>query len=311
MLISKGTRFGIAMPQMFHAGTTVDVAMVGEHLRLVESLGYESAWVQDQSTGTMQVLDPLTLLAHAASCTKVVKLGVSVLVMPFRNPINLAKSMATLDHLSGGRMILGVGIGGNQAQYPAFGITSHRRVTRFEESIELLKRLWTESSLSLDGEFWRGEDITVEPKPVQKPRIPIWFGGQAEPALERSARMGDAWMGAGSSSIAQYKWAIAKMREYLAALDRDPAQYTLGKRVYVAIDKDKETAAGKLRHWFAGYYGDAELATKVSIYGNEGAVVDGLGELMEEAPDMLMLNPVYDLLEHPQRLASDIIPKLG
>ena len=181
-----------------------------------------------------------------------------------------------------------------------------------------LKRLWTESNLVFDGEFWRYDDITVEPKPVQKPRIPIWFAGQAAPALERAARMGDAWMGAGVSSTTEFKWAIGEIREHLAAHDRDPALYALSKRVYVAVDKDKETAAGKLRHWFADRYGEAfnsttaaaELATKVSVYGSEADVVEGLEELMTEAPDMLMLNPVYDLLEQPQRLASDIIPSL-
>ena len=308
MLEKNGTRFGIAIPQTFEVGAPVDLALIDEHLRRTESLGYESTWAQDASLGTMQTLDPLTLLARAASVTQRMRLGVSVLVMPWRDPIHLTKAMATIDHLSGGRAMLGVGIGGQVGAYPAFGITPGRRVDRFEESIELLKRLWTESDVSFDGRFWQLEGVTVEPKPVQKPHVPIWFGAHVDAALRRSARLGDAWMGAGASTSAAFKDAIGKMREYLDEYGRDPSTYRLAKRVYIAIDASKVVAGKKLEQWFASYYHAPEMARKVSVFGTESEVIDGLGELLAEKPDMLMFNPVYDLMDHAERLARDVIP---
>ena len=152
-MLAKGkTRFGIAIPQMFPGGS-IDMSLVSEHLRQAESLGYESVWVQDQVIGSMPTLDPVSLLAYAAAITSKVKLGVSVLVKPFRSPVLLAKNTAILDQMTGGRLILGIGIGGHVDKYPVFGMTPERRVTRFEEGIRLMKRLWTESEVDYSGPF--------------------------------------------------------------------------------------------------------------------------------------------------------------
>lgn len=310
MLEKNGTRFGIAIPQTFDVGEPVDLELIDRHLRRTEALGFESTWTQDGALGTMQTLDPLTLLAHASGATEKMALGVSVLVLPWRDPVHLAKAVATIDQLSRGRVQLGVGIGGGPDQYPAFGIEAAGRVTRFEECLGLLKRLWTESEIDFEGRFWQLDGATVEPKPVQKPHVPIWFGARVDAALDRAARLGDAWMGAGSSSSASYKKAIARMREFLALHDRDPSSFRLAKRVYVAVDESKAVAREKLEQWFASYYHAGEMAAKVSIFGTPAEVVDGLGELIDERPDMLMLNPVYDLMEHAERLAEDVIPSI-
>ena len=310
MLEKNGTRFGIAIPQTFEIGAPVDLDLIDQHLRRTEALGYESTWTQDGPLGTMQTLDPLTLLAHAAGVTERMGLGVSVLVMPWRDPIHLAKMMATIDQLSRGRAMLGVGIGGQQEAYPAFGITPAGRVSRFEESLELLKLLWTQSDVTFDGRFWQLTGATVEPKPVQNPHIPIWFGAHVDAGLRRAARLGDAWMGAGASSGDAFKVAIAQMREYLSEYNRDADTYILGKRVYVAVDESREVAGRKLEKWFASYYHAPDMAREVSVFGTASEVADGLGELVAQQPDMLMLNPVYDLLEHAERLAEEIIPAI-
>ena len=152
--------------------------------------------------------------------------------------------------------------------------------------------------------------MSINPKPLQSPRPPIWFGAHAEPALERAVRIGDGWMGAGSSTTNSFKRSIAHVRNYMDEVGRDPATFPVGKRVYIAIDNDKERAAGRLEEWFDGYYHDAARARKVSVFGSEEEVIDGLGRIMEEDPDIIMFNPVFDLIEHAERLAKDIIPKL-
>ncbi|MFQ5934210.1 MAG: LLM class flavin-dependent oxidoreductase [Dehalococcoidia bacterium] len=310
-MLTKGkTRFGIAVPQMFPDGS-IDVALISQHLKQAESLGYESAWVQDQVTGDMPTLEPFTLLPYASTVTAKMKLGISVLVMPYRSPIHLAKISATVDRLSQGRLILGIGIGGGEDRYPAFGFTPEHRVTRFEEGIQLMKRLWAESKVDFQGRFWQMEKVTIKPKPLQKPHPPIWFGAHAPAALNRAVKMGDGWMGAGSSSLRAFKESLKNMREYLAQDGRDPSTFPLAKRVYIAVDRDKEGAERKLRKWFAGYYGDGDLAVKVAFWGPEEEVIDRLGtELMTEDLDLIMFNPVYDLVDQAAKLAEDIVPKL-
>ena len=309
MLIGSKTRVGIAVPQMFPDGR-IDMDLVSRHLKLVESLGYDSVWTMDGLVATMTSLDPFTLLAYASTVTEKVKLGISVLVMPFQSPINLAKMTASLDQISGGRLIVGVGIGGHIEQYPAFGIDPQHRVTRFEDSVDLLKRLWTEPEVSFQGRFWTLDSVSVTPKPKQQPHPPIWFGGGADPALKRAVRMGDAWMGAGYSTIPAFKKCLKTIRLYLDEAGRDPSSFPVSKRVYIAVDRNKEEASRKLQEWFADFYHDAPAALRVAIFGPEEEVIDRLGELVSEDLDMIMFNPVYDLVEQAERLARDIVPKL-
>ena len=221
MLAGKKTKVGIAVPQMFPYGP-VDMGLVEEQLRLVESLGYDSVWTQDSVLGTMDTLDPFTLLAYASTVTERVGLGISVLVLPFQNPVHLAKISASLDQLSKGRLMLGVGIGGHEDRYPSFGFDAQHRVTRFEHTVELIKRLWTEPQVTFKDRFWDLQDVSINPKPLQSPRPPIWFGAHAEPALERAVRIGDGWMGAGSSTTNAFKRSIAHIRSYMAEVGRDP-----------------------------------------------------------------------------------------
>ena len=168
MLAGKKTKVGIAVPQMFPYGP-VDMGFVEEHLRLVESLGYDSVWTQDSVLGTMDTLDPFTLLAYASTVTERVGLGISVLVLPFQNPVHLAKISASLDQLSNGRLMLGVGIGGHEDRYPSFGFDDKHRVTRFEHTVELLKRLWTEPHVTFKDRFW---DLGKREHQPQAPPVP-------------------------------------------------------------------------------------------------------------------------------------------
>ena len=309
MLTRNTTRFGVAIPQMFLDGN-IDMDLVSTQLKHVESLGYESAWTQDQMMGAMPTLEPFTLMTYASAVTTHMKLGVSVLVVPFRAPIHIAKFSGTVDQISGGRLILGIGIGGGEATYPAFGIKADHRVTRFEESIDIIKRLWTESEVDYDGKFWQLEKVTVEPKPLQKPHPPLIFGAQADAALKRAVRLGNGWMGAGSSTIPAFKQALIDIRGCLTEAGINESDFPLSKRVYIAVDKDRDGAKQKLMEWFARYYGNAELALKVAIWGSEEECVERLGEIYSENLDMIVFNPVYDLINQASTLAENIIPKL-
>ncbi len=299
----------VAIPQTFLGGR-VEPRRIREYLTRAEALGFESAWVVEQILGRIPSLEPVELLTYAAAITERLRLGSAVLLTALRSPVHLAKSLATLDHLSGGRVIVGVGLGGNQPLYPAFGIPTGGRAARFAESIRLMKRLWSESRVTFDGRFWTLTDAAMEPKPVQKPHPPIWFGAHHPNALRRAVELGDGFIGAGSASTAKFIDEVRTLRGLLADAGRDPATFGVGKRVYIAIDEDRARAGKRLAEWFGAFYGNAELAARVAVWGEPAECVERLREVVAGGARFLMLNPVFDELPQLERFASEIAPKL-
>jgi probable F420-dependent oxidoreductase len=158
----------------------------------LEGNRFDSLWLSERVTGG--AVDPIVGLSVAAGRTKKLKLGFSVLVLPGRNPALLAKELASLDHLSGGRLLpafgLGVADGGEQQ---AFGVERTERAKRFDEALPLLRRLWSEESVDHDGTFFTYKGLTIRPKPVQSP-LEVWLGGRAPSELRRVGRLGDGWL---------------------------------------------------------------------------------------------------------------------
>ena len=302
-------KVAIAIPQIFSA-PEVDRAGLQAFLARVEALGYDGAWVQEQPLGAAGSLEPVALLAYATALTRTVRLGVAVLLTNLRSPVQLAKSLATVDQLSGGRLIVGVGLGGNTRIYPAYGITAERRVRRFTEGLALMKRLWTEERVTFEGEFWRLDNAAMAPRPVQRSHPPIWFGAWHPDALRRAVALGDGFIGAGSVSTADFREQAAHLRALLAETGRDPAAFPVGKRVYLAVDRDRAGAMARMREWFGWYYGNAALAERVAVVGEPQACIDGLREVRDAGAGLILLNPVFEETRHLDLLASEIVPAL-
>lgn len=300
---------GIAIPQTFTDLSTA-VGALRRFIPRAEALGYEGLWVQEQILGDVSLLEPVTLLTYAAALTSKPHLGTSVMITVVRNPVQLAKSLASLDQLSNGRLIVGVGVGGPHIPEAVFGVSSERRGRRFVEGLQVIKALWTESRASMSGEFWRFENVAMEPKPVQKPYPPLWFGARDALALRRAVRLGDGWMGAGSSSSADFIKQAEILRRFLDEERRDPGKFAISKRVYLAIDNDRERAERRLREWFGMRYKMADMASRVSIWGGRAEIIDKLGELVRAGAQHFLLNPVFEEMEHMELLATDVIPKL-
>jgi probable F420-dependent oxidoreductase len=301
------TPCGIAIPQ---TSASAEVRFLADYLGRAEALGYDSVWVQEQILGDSPMLEPITLLAFAAALTSKVRLGTSVILPITRNPIHLAKALSSLDHLSEGRLTLGVGMGGPHVPEPAFGISKEHRARRFVEVLQVTKALWTQPRATFAGEFWKFDNVAMEPKPLQKPHPPIWFGARDEIALKRTVRHGDGWMGAGSSTTADFIAQSTMLRRLLEEARRDPAKFPISKRVYVALDDNRERAEARLREWFGARYKNADMAARVSIWGGVAEVVDKLGELVRAGAQHFLLNPVFDDLQHLERLASEVMPRL-
>jgi probable F420-dependent oxidoreductase len=298
---------GIAIPQML---VSAEVRFLRDFLARAEALGYDSVWVQEQILGDAPMLEPITMLTFAAALTSKVRLGTSVILPITRNPVHLAKALSSLDQLSQGRLTLGVGMGGPHVPEPPFGIPKENRARRFVEVLQVMKALWTQPRASFAGEFWKFENLAMEPKPIQKQHPPIWFGARDEIALKRTVRHGDGWMGAGSSTTADFITQSTLLRRLLEEAKHDPAKFPISKRVYLAIDDNRERAESRLRAWFGERYKNADMASRVSIWGSVAECVDKLGELVRAGAGHFLLNPVFNEMEHLEKLASEVMPRL-
>jgi probable F420-dependent oxidoreductase len=305
--VNSSVTLGVAIPQTFTHGP-VDTGRIKDFLRRAEALNFESAWVVEQVLGSARSLESVTLLAYAAAVTEKLRLGSAVLLTALRSPIHLAKSLASIDQLSHGRLIVGVGLGGSPQVYPAYGLSAERRAARFAEGLRLMKRLWTEQRVTMAGEFFSLENASMEPKPVQRPHPPLWFGGHHPLALRRAVELGDGFIGAGSASTATFADEVKTLGGILA--ERGRTAFPIGKRVYVALDRDRARAGKRLAEWFGAFYGKPALAEDVSVWGDIDACVEGLRAVVAAGANFLMLNPVFDELEQLERLAADVAPRL-
>jgi len=302
---------GIELPQVFFDGP-VDMEHIRKFATRAETIGYDSLWLQERVIGDFTVLEPVTLLSYVAAITTKLKLGTSVILLTLRNPIQLAKAYASLDCMSGGRAVLGVGLGGGHlgSHEDVFGYTREGRVTRFTEAVQIIKLLWTEPKASFQGRYWNFSDVSMEPKPIQKPQLPIWFGGHHENALKRAVKYGNGWMGAGSSSSDAFIRESAQIRSFLDEAKRDPATFGYGKRVYLAVDNDRARGEKRIREWFARRYKNADLGPRVSIWGSSAECTEKIQEIVRAGAQHIVFNPMFDEMEHLEICAKEIMPNL-
>ncbi|MCE7002009.1 LLM class flavin-dependent oxidoreductase [Kibdelosporangium philippinense] len=302
-------RFSVAIPQF-----ATDPHEVRRFLHRAEDLGFECAWTQEQILGSKSVIgakpviSPLELLAYAAACTERIRLGCAVFVTPLRNPVHLAKSISSLDQLSGGRIDVGVGIGGKKQPFAAFDSSPEHLVTRFTEGLEVMKRLRTEPSVTFDGKFWQLEDGQMEPKPVQRPYPPIWFGANHPNAVRRAVKLGDGFIGAGSATTARFVDLVKIAREAMVEFDRP--DFKFAKRVYVALDDNVERAHARTGEMLESFYNRGDI-TSVAVYGTAHDVIRGLGEVADAGAESIVLNPMFDEHEQLEQLITDVIPQLS
>jgi len=308
MSTKSGLRLGIGLPQVVSGGHA-DAGLIREFAQRAEALGYEDLWLTDGALGARALLEPVTLLAYAAACTQRIRLGVSVLVLNQHNPIQLARALASLDQLSGGRVIAGLGLGGGTDLYPAFGIGKERPVARFTESLKLMRALWSEERVTLDGEFFHVEGAAQEPKPIQQP-LPVWIGGHAPAALRRAVRLGDGWMGAGATRTEDFFKEVAQVRALLQEHGRDPEHFTISKRVYIAVDATEAQAKERLVAGFTGQYGNARMAESAGLAGTPKQVIDVLRSMRDAGLQHLLLHPFYDSMQQLELLTSEVAPEL-
>ncbi|HEY5647192.1 MAG TPA: LLM class F420-dependent oxidoreductase [Pseudomonadales bacterium] len=240
--------FGIHLPQL---GRNVAREPLIDFAQAVEAAGYASGWVSDHVCWPAEIaskypythdgsfapapdmgwLDPIGTQLFVAAVTSKLRLGFTVLILPYRQPVVTAKQLATLDVLSGGRLILGCGIGWMAEEAAILGMPWDKRGARTNEQLELFECLFTQSAPRFDGEFYQLPEVGFEPKPIQSP-VPVWVGGNTDAAYRRAARYGSGLHAAFEpKEVVGDAW--QQVLRHTAALGRDPAEMTLSVRVYL------------------------------------------------------------------------------
>jgi probable F420-dependent oxidoreductase len=277
-----GTRFGYAPPPDIFA-------------RRIEELGFDGLWVAESPTNRDPQLDGFTMLCFAAAATSRITVGTSVMLLPLHNPTEVARQWAALDNLSGGRAILGVGVGGEfPKQFEAYGIPKTERAKRTNEGIEVIKSLWTQETSTYQGEIFNFEGITVQPKPIQKPHPPIWIGGrpggveydlQGNPhfksktaSLVRATKHGDAWC-PNYMTVDMYRNSVRDIKELAKTIGRDISKMVWAYNVPMWL---RDTYDNALNDASGLRYG-RDLSKKVMSYDLIGGPKDIVRRITEYA----------------------------
>lgn len=301
-------RFAISLPQYARGSSTAE--MVRKFVTRAEELSFDSAWTQELVLGPAPRLSPLETMTWAAAHTTRLRLGCSLFILPRQSPVYLAKALTTLDVFSEGRVEVGVGLG-DVGSYAAYGITGDGRVARFLEYVRVMKSLWTEPTTTLHGRFLTLENEAMEPKPLQRPHPPLWFGGTAPAAIARAVRHADGWFGAGRSSTEEFADHMTTVRRELTEQGRDPAGLQIAKRVYVAVDDDAGRAELRVRERLSGYYQTTDDLSYMAVFGPPEKCAEGLHDVITAGADLVLLTPMFDEAEQMERLAADVIPALS
>lgn len=273
-----------------HLGRQLDAATIRAFARDCENLGVHSLWVSDHvcwpltihskypytddgsfpATTDMGWLDPLGTLTFLAGCTSRIRLGTTVLILPYRLPVATAKQLASLDVLSDGRLILGVGVGWMAEEAAVLGMPWDHRGRRSDEQLQIFERLFGDPQPSFDGEFYSFPEVGFEPKPIQQP-VPVWVGGATPAAFRRTARFGHGFHAAFQPiEVVRDEWrAVGAACE---AIGRDPAELTLSLRLYLDPDARMEPAK--------------------SVAGSPQQMRDRLAELTAAGVQHVLLDPV-------------------
>jgi probable F420-dependent oxidoreductase len=267
-------KFGVTVPNNWGIEDVNEALSFGP---LAEELGYDSVWVMDHLFNNGYIRErlddrpyyhPLATLSYLSATTRRVLLGTSVLVLPYHNPVELAKYTATLDQMSGGRVTLGIGVGAMTEEFDALGIPMSERGALTNESIRVMRELWSSPAPSYHSRRWNFDDLRFSPKPAQQPHIPLWIGGASPGALRRAARLGDGWHPSGLTPE-QYAAGREEVRTLAEQAGRDPDALIWSARVEVEATSGPSSDRAANRARIPG--GDLEqTALSIAAYREAG-----------------------------------------
>jgi probable F420-dependent oxidoreductase len=284
-------------------------------VRRVEALGFDSVWCGDHVSFNLPLYESMTLLASYASITERIKLGSAVYLLALRPPAVAAKVTATLDALSGGRLIFGVGVGGeNPKEFEACGVPHRERGARVSEAIDVVRALWRDTPATFKGRFTQFEGVSIDPKPVQKPGPPIWIGGRSDAALARAGRQGDGWVSY-VVTPERYAQSLEKIRTAAQAHGRALDGFAAAHLTFITVGRDYEQArtawVARLSRRYAQDFGP--LADKYGVIGTPAQCAERIEAFRAAGCQYFLLNAICEPPEERQQLetiAAEVLPQL-
>jgi alkanesulfonate monooxygenase len=312
---SKEPVFGIAMRNFTKYPEMPSAAGLIEYGVRMEELGYESIWAWDHIllgvVPSFPIHEALTILTAIAARTSRIRVGTGILVMPVRNPVILAKELATIDHVSGGRLILGTAVGWYRREFDSLGADFSRRGRQMEQGLEILKRLWTEDTVDGDYPPYKLRGAVLQPKPVQKPHPPILIGGYVDAVLKRVATKGDGWL-TYYYTVESFKKSWAKIRAFAEEAGRDPGEVSATNQLPICVGPRARIEA-PMKHWLQtewDYASWSESTMDSAIMGTPEECVEQLAPHIEAGVDRIIFVPFKYEAEQVEAIAQQIIPKL-
>jgi probable F420-dependent oxidoreductase len=302
-------KVGLLLPGSF-AGQPPKLSEFAEFFRRADDLGFHSLWVIDRVFHSVNILDPLTVLTCAAAVTSRIRLGTAVLLTAFRNPVLTAKTTATLDYLSGGRLTLGVSLGGRDNEFESLGVPIKQRVSRLRENLAVMRKLWTEPNVTFHGRYYHLDNVNMEPKPPQKPCIPILMGGRAEAVLKRSVEEADGWIAGSQGTPETFHEGWQKVREYARAAGKDPEALEVGKLLYISVGDDRARCQEQLKAFLHTYYGPQYDVETNCIFGSPKDCAAQIQGFIDAGVKTLMLGPTRLDIDQVSRIAQEVRPLL-
>ena len=311
----KQTAFGVAMRNFTRYPEMPSAQGLIEYGIRAEQLGYESLWAWDHILLGVEpnfpIIEALSILTAIAARTQKIRLGTGILVMPMRNPVILAKQLASLDLISNGRLVLGAAVGWYKREFMAMGVDFHERGKIMERSLDIVKRLWTEPRVTVDFPPYLIKDAVMYPKPVQKPHPPILIGGYVEAVLRRAATKGDGWLTYyyTAESFAS-NW--AKIRGFAQEAGRNPDQLISTNQLPIAVGP-RAKVEGPMREWLQtdwDYASWSESTAESAIMGTVNECVEQLKRHVSTGVDRIIFVPYRYQDEQLEIIAREIIPRL-
>ena len=309
-------------------GHSLTVKPMSEFARWVEELGYDGITMGGSGVAGAGI-DPMVTLSQAAAVTERLVLSTSVYLLSFIHPLVLGQQVATLDYLSKGRAILGVGVGGERPwQFKNLNIPFEDRGARADEAIEVLKGLWTQPSLTYNGRIFQVEDVRLEVRPVQKPHPPIWVGGRLggvqigldgkqrfksrTAAMRRAARYGDGWFPY-LTDPEGYRQSVQQIKGYAQEYGRDleSGSFTWAHNLFCSIGDDHDEALAKAAAGNNFGQGRIEFSERYDLAGTPEEFIKQVRDYVDVGVRHIVLKPYFppgEVLQQVERIAKEVVP---
>jgi probable F420-dependent oxidoreductase len=278
--------------------------------RSAEALGYDSIWAGDHISFHIPILESLTLLSFMAAATERITLGTAVYLMPLRPPALIAKVTSTLDLLSGGRLTLGIGVGGEfPPEFEASGVPVAERGARTNEAIEVVRRLWTEDRVEHRGQHFNFGPVSIDPKPSVSP--PIWVGGRRPPAFRRAGRLGDGYI-SHMTAPDTYRANLETIQSHAREAGRGAEPFTAAAFLFTVLDDRYETALERAITVLEGMYRVPfrEAAPKYCLLGRPEDCLEQMHRFVASGVRHFIIAPLSNPAETIETIAREILPAI-